>query len=71
MQSITLYPPDGRKTYEEPTDLSVDNGTLRFHSQGKRIVTTVPFWMEEDLAAVDRAAPVKKSNLSTELGLPY
>jgi hypothetical protein len=50
MTKIILYKQDGAAQYLNVKNFSVEHGVLTFHSNNKKIVTTVPFLVEEDLA---------------------
>jgi hypothetical protein len=50
MVTITLYRQDGNTKYEKAANVNVDHGVLTFYINGKKITTTVPFVVEENLA---------------------
>jgi|CZLA01.1.fsa_nt_gi hypothetical protein len=51
MATIILYKPDGAEKYLNATDVGLDHGVLTFYFDEKKIITTVPFLIEENLAA--------------------
>ena len=51
MTKIILYKQDGAVQYLKAKNVSVDHGVLTFYVDNKKIVTTAPFLVEEDLAA--------------------
>lgn len=50
MAKITLYKPDGTEQYRNATDVGIDHGVLTFYFDNQKIVTTVPFLIEENVA---------------------
>jgi hypothetical protein len=59
MADVTLHKPNGQAPteYKDVTDVQIHNGVLTFYSHGKEIQTTVPFVVEEKLAANLYASP--------------
>jgi hypothetical protein len=49
--TIILYKPDGAVQYRNAKNFSVEHGVLTFFADNKRVVTTVPFLVEETLAS--------------------
>jgi hypothetical protein len=51
MAEIILYKPDGDEKYRNATDVKLEYGVLTFYISDHKIVTTVPFVIEERIAA--------------------
>jgi hypothetical protein len=57
--TITIYKPDGAATFSNVTNMEIVGGVLTFYTtpdsfvkQGKKIMTTVPFFIEEEIGQI-------------------